>query len=394
MTTRLKELFLLDPDVIFLFLGSFGACPRPVFEAYQAWQRRLEKQPVRFLLDELPHLLRYARHRLGAYLNVSGDDLVFVPNATFGVNVVARSLPLGAGDEVLTTDHEYGACDRAWEFNCRQKGVRYVRQHISLPVTSAEELVEQLWQGVTPRTRVVFLSHISSFTALRFPVEEVCRRAREAGIVTVVDGAHVPGQLALDITAVSADFYTGNCHKWLCAPKGSAFLYARPEVQHLLEPLIVSWGWESDEAIDSQLVQNDGLTRFLRHHQWVGTKDPSAYLTVPHAIDFQAEHNWRKVRQECHRLAAETLQRITELTGLSPVYPPDEAFFGQMFVAPLPAVDLSVLKKQLYDAYKIEVPLLSWQDYHFIRVSVQGYNTQTDMDVLLEALATLLPKGE
>lgn len=380
-TNSFRDLFLLDPDVVFLNHGSFGATPRPVFEVYQAWQRQIERQPVKFIGRELTGYLQTARHALGTYLHVQGDDLVYIPNATFGVNIVARALSLTADDEVLTTDHEYGACDRVWRFVSQKKGFRYVRQPIPLPATSPEEIVEQLWQGVTPRTKIIYLSHITSATALRLPVEAICHRAREAGILTLVDGAHAPGQIPLDLTSMGADFYTGNCHKWLSAPKGSAFLYARREVQPLLEPLVVSWGWESERPSGSN---------FLDHLEYLGTDDLSSYLSVPAAIQFQADHNWSQVQQQCHELAKSTLAQLCQLTGLNPLYPADNRFFQQLVIAPLPPTDLDVLKRRLYDEYRVEVPLISWNGHQFIRVSVQAYNTPADIEVLLTALDALL----
>lgn len=377
----LKELFLLNPDVVFLNHGSFGACPRPVFEVYQEWQRRLEWQPVAFLGRELNGYLAQARHKLGDYLHVNGDDLVFVPNATFGVNVVARSLELQPGDEILTTDHEYGACDRAWRFVWEKRGVRYVRQSVPLPVAETAEIVEHIWRGVTPQTKVIFLSHITSPTALRLPIEAICARAREAGILTVIDGAHAPGQIPLDLTAIGADFYTGNCHKWLCAPKGTGFLYARREKQPLLKPLVVSWGWESDMPSESL---------FLDHHQWQGTHDPAAYLTVPAAIDFQAQHNWKAVRQLCHQTVASTVQQVSQLTGLAPLYPATPDFCQQMAAMPLPPVDLGQLKQRLYDEYGVEIPVLGWNGRYLVRISVQGYTTPSDIETFLTALQNLL----
>ncbi|MCB9433031.1 MAG: aminotransferase class V-fold PLP-dependent enzyme [Ardenticatenaceae bacterium] len=380
-TNSFRDLFLLDPDVVFLNHGSFGATPRPVFEVYQAWQRQIERQPVKFIGRELTGYLQTARHALGTYLHVQGDDLVYIPNATFGVNIVARALSLTADDEVLTTDHEYGACDRVWRFVSQKKGFRYVRQPIPLPAPSPEEIVEQLWQGVTPRTKIIYLSHITSATALRLPVEAICHRAREAGILTLVDGAHAPGQIPLDLTSMGADFYTGNCHKWLSAPKGSAFLYARREVQPLLEPLVVSWGWESERPSGSN---------FLDHLEYLGTDDLSSYLSVPAAIQFQADHNWSQVQQQCHELAKSTLAQLCQLTGLNPLYPADNRFFQQLVIAPLPPTDLDVLKRRLYDEYRVEVPLISWNGHQFIRVSVQAYNTPADIEVLLTALDALL----
>jgi isopenicillin-N epimerase len=212
-TDNLSSLFLLDPTVVYLNHGGYGACPRPVFEEYQRWQLELERQPTLFFSTRVTELLKQARTRLAAYLSTTPDNLIFVTNATTGGNYIAQSMNLQPGDEVLTTDHEYGAMDRLWEFVCRQAGACYVRQPLPLPLTSAEEVVETLWRAVTPHTHVIFMSHVTSPTALILPVEEVCRRAREAGILTVIDGAHAPGQIPVNVEAIGADFYTGNCHK-------------------------------------------------------------------------------------------------------------------------------------------------------------------------------------
>ncbi len=380
---RLAAQFLLRSDVVFLNHGSFGACPRPVFQRYQAWQRELEAQPVDFLVRRLPHELAQARCALAAYVGAAEDNLVFVPNATFGVNIVARSLDLQPGDEVLTTNHEYGAAERAWRFNCRQRGARLVHQPLPLPVQEPGELVEALWQGVTPRTRVIFLSHITSPTALILPVQAVCQRAREAGILTVVDGAHAPGQVELDLEALGADFYTGNCHKWLCSPKGAAFLYARPERQALLDPLVVSWGWES---------LRPGPSPFLDYFEWTGTVDPSPLLSVPHAIRFLEEWNWPAIREACHRLAVTTRARIQELTGLPPLCPDGSDWWVQMFAAPLPAPpgSASALRERLWTEFRVEAPVLEWEGQTLLRVSVQAYNRPDQMDRLLAALAICL----
>src|SRR5690348_165616 len=269
-----KEEFLIRPDLTFLNHGSFGACPRPVFEVYQEWQRRLEADPVEFLGRRLDDLLREAREPLAAYVGTQTDQIVYVQNATLGFNIVARSLmlTLESGDEVLATDHEYGAADRTWRFLCTQYGVKYINQPIPLPLTSDEEMIEAFWRGITPRTRVIFISHITSPTALIFPVEKICQRAQSTGIITVIDGAHAPGHIPLQLDALGVDFYTGNCHKWLCSPKGAGFLYARPERQALLQPLIVSWGWDS---------RSPGVSPFQDFFGWVGTDDPASFLSVP-----------------------------------------------------------------------------------------------------------------
>lgn len=374
---NLRHQFLLDPNIIFLNHGSFGATPKPVFKIYQRWQRELENQPVEFLGRRFPVLMADARAALAEYLGTARDNLVYVTNATVGVNIVAHSLALGPGEEVLTTDHEYGACDRTWGFLAGKQGFTYRKQTISIPLESPAAFVEQLWKGVTPRTRVIYLSHITSPTATIFPVADVCRRAREQNILTVIDGAHAPGQIPLLIEEIGADFYTGNLHKWLSAPKGAGFLYARPEAQGLLEPLVISWGFQAEQP---------GPSLFVDHHEWWGTRDIAAFLSVSAAIQFQAENDWEKVRSACHELAMESEARIRTVTGQLPLYQ-DDSWFGQMFVARLPdEMDIIALKKSLYDENHIEVPLIEWNTYKLIRVSVQGYNTRRDVNLLLEAL--------
>jgi isopenicillin-N epimerase len=377
----LKELFLLDRDMVFLNHGSFGACSRPVFEVYQNWQRELEAQPVAFLHRRIKGLLAESRASLAAYLGTAPDNLVYTPNVTVAVNIVARSLSLEPRDEVLSTDLEYGAVDRLWSYACARRGARYVRLPVTLPVTSAEALVEEVWAGVNERTRVIALSHLTSSTALILPVEEICRRARRAGILTVIDGAHVPGHLDLRLDELGADFYGGNCHKWLCAPKGSGFLYARPAVQDLLEPFVVSWGYQAEVP---------GLSPFIDHLEWGGTDDPAAYLSVPAAIEFQRRHDWPRVRPACHALAGEARRRILALSELPAIAPDSAAWWGQMCTIPLPPVDSARLKARLWDEYRVEVPVLLVRDQPMVRVSVQAYNEPDDIDRLLEALTRLL----
>ncbi len=391
---QLSNDFLLDPGIHFLNHGSFGACPRPVFDVYQRWQRELEAQPVEFLGRRVGDLLQESRAALAAYLGTARDDVVYFTNPTTAMNMVARNLfrdrpgwrGLGAGDEIVSTDHEYGALVRTWRYLAAQSGARYVEVPIPVPVSTHADFVERFWARVTPRTRVVYLSHITSPSALTFPVSEICRRAREAGILAIVDGAHAPAQIPLDLQSIGADIYTGACHKWLMAPKGAAFLYARPEVQPLLEPLVVSWGWESERP---------GPSRFVDWHEWQGTRDVSAFLAVPAAIAYQAAHDWPAVRERCHALAVETRARIEALTGLPPVSPEDasegERWFHQVFTAQLPAgVDLSVLKERLYAEHRVEVPLTELGDASYIRVSIQVYNDRDDTDALLAGLAALL----
>jgi isopenicillin-N epimerase len=374
--THLREEFLLDPSVTFLNHGSFGAVPRAVFEKYQEWQLELERQPVLFLARRLDELLAEARATLGAYVDADPEDLVFVPNASAAVNVAAWPLGLQAGDEVLSTDLEYGALDLAWEHVCGDFGARYVRTPIRLPVTSAEEIVETIWAGVGPRTRVLFISHHTSSTALTLPVAELCRRAREAGVRTVVDGAHVPAHLPLSLRELDADYYAGNCHKWLCAPKGTGFLYVRRELQRDVHPLQISWGYEGDAP------------SFVSRHEKQGTRDPSAYLTVPAAIAWQSEHDWDSVRDRCHELA----RRARNELGLEPLTPDSKEFFRQMVALRLPDDAPKNLQERLYDEHRVEVPIGRRGDERFIRVSFQGYNDDADFERLKSALDDLVAR--
>ncbi|GCF09527.1 aminotransferase class V-fold PLP-dependent enzyme [Dictyobacter arantiisoli] len=378
------EQFQIRPDITFLNHGSFGACPRPVFATYQEWQRRLEADPVEFLGRRLDGMLSEAREPLAASVGTHSDQIVFVLNATMGVNIVARSLQLEPGDEVLTTDHEYGAADRTWRFLCGQRGAKYINQPLAQPLESDEEMIESLWQGVTPRTKVIFLSHITSPTAVIFPIEKICQRARAAGIITVIDGAHAPGHIPLQLDTLGADFYAGNCHKWLSAPKGAGFLYARPERQALLQPLIVSWGYES---------RTPGISNFQDYFGWTGTADPASYLSVPAAIAFQREHDWDSVRLACHELATSARQQISALFPDQQQLTSDSAhWWGQMCAMPLPAGDALALQQRLREEWHIEIPVNIWNDRRFIRISLQGYNSPTDVDRLVTALKAIFER--
>jgi isopenicillin-N epimerase len=385
---NLEQYFMLDPNIIFLNHGSFGACPKPVFSAYLQWQLRLEQQPVLFLGREFSNYDQHARQILADALNTQAENIVFIPNATHGVNIIARSLHLAPGDIVLTTDHEYGACDYTWEFICQKTGASYVHQQIPLPLMSGAQIVDTFWHAVTQQTRVIYLSHITSPTALCLPVQEICDRARKQGILTVIDGAHAPGQIDVDLSAIGADFYTGNCHKWLLSPKGAAFLYARPTAQELLEPLVVSWGYRTTPETTSG-------SRFIDLFQWSGTRDPAAALSVPSALEFMQTHKWDVVRRKCHQFLITAIERICQLVSAPPLYPLDSDLFFQMGIAPLPAqVNILELKRRLYDEANIEVPLITWNGQNFIRISIQGYNRASDIDQLIDALKQMLPHSD
>ena len=380
----MKKHFLLDPEITFLNHGSFGACPRPVFDVYQQWQRELEHRPVEFLGRRAISLLAESREKLADYLNCAAQDLVYFPNPTTAINMVVRNLDLQPGDEILTTDHEYGAMDRTWRYFCAKTGARYVQQPVHLPVTTHAEFVEDFWAGITPQTRVVFLSHITSITALIFPVAEICRRAREAGILCIIDGAHAPGQIPLDLTELDADIYTGACHKWLLAPKGAAFLHARREIQTWLDPLVVSWGYDAEPGFGSG-------EQFIDYHEWQGTRDIAAFLSVPAAIDYQRKQDWGHVRTRCRDLVRVAQQKIHALSGLPLICSNSDEWLGQMVATQLPdGVDGFTLKTRLYDEYHIEIPFTQYRDKSFLRLSIQAYNTAEDIDKLVSALKALL----
>jgi isopenicillin-N epimerase len=366
---ELRREFVLDPDVAFLNHGAFGACPRPVLERCREWQLELEREPVDFITRRLPGLLDVARTRLAAYVGAAANDLAFVTNATTGVNVAARSLDLRPGDEVLTTDLEYGACDLAWEWVCRRAGARYVRAAIPLPSSGPAEMVDALLSQLGDRTRAVFVSHVTSETALVLPAAEIVARARAAGVTTIVDGAHAPAHVPVDIDSLGADFYSGNCHKWLTAPKGAGFLHVRQEHQERVDGPIVSWGYEEGRTFQKRL-------------ELQGTRDVAAWLSVPDAIDYQETRDWDGVRQRCRLLALDARESLCDRLGTEPLAPNE--MLGQMATVRLrePDPDLS---DRLFAEHRIEIPVVGEHHDH-IRLSVAAYTTAEDVDRLLSAL--------
>jgi isopenicillin-N epimerase len=342
--------FLLDPEVVYLNHGGYGACPAPVFARYQELQRELERNPSEFLGRRFEELIGEARAELAAFVGARSKDLVFVPNATAGLNAVIRSLRLGADDEVLTTRHEYGAVTRTWEF----VGARLVY---------AEP--DELAGAIGPKTKAVSVSHITSPTALVLPVEEICAAAREAGVLSIVDGAHAPGQIPLDLERLGADVYAGNCHKWLSAPKGAGFLWARPEHQRWIEPLVISWGYGAEAS-------------FAERHGWQGTRDPAAALTVPAAIEAHSGFDLER----CRRLAASFHDRLP---------PVGESSAPQMWASEVVVDDPDALQRRLFDEHRIEVVVREWEGKSLLRVSIAPYNDAADVERLVEALAECAP---
>lgn len=341
--------FLLDPRVTFLNHGSYGACPAPVFARYQELQRELERNPVAFLARRFDELTAGSRAALAAFVGAQPDDLVFVPNATAGLNAVIRSLRLEPGDEVLTTRHEYGAITRTWEF-----------AGATLVYAEPEGLVG----AIGPRTKAVSVSHITSPTALVLPVAEICAAARAAGALAIVDGAHAPGQLPLELGTLGADIYAGNCHKWLCAPKGAGFLWARPEHQRWIEPLVISWGYGDDRT-------------FADRHGWQGTRDPAAALAIPAAIEAHATFDLER----CRRIAASFHERLPPI-GPTPA--------PQMWATEVATDDPEGLQQRLFDEHAIEVVVREWEGRSLLRISIAPYNDEADVERLLAALDDLV----
>lgn len=381
----MKSQFLLNPDITYLNFGSFGACPKPIFKNYQEWQLRLESEPCEFIAVNGVKYLQTSREALAAYVNCNADDLVYVTNPTYAVNIIAKSLKLEEGDEILATDIEYGAMDRTWNYYCGLQKARYVRHPVTLPVTTRETFVEEFIKGITPRTKAIFISHITSSTALRLPVEEICKIAKERGLLTIVDGAHVPGHIPLDLSTLQADIYTGACHKWMMAPKGCSFLYVRKEFQDMFDPLVISWGYQSAAPSHS---------RFLDYHQMQGTRDFSAFLTVPASIQFMKENNWHSVAAASRRMILDNYQRFCDLMGTNPVCPVNDSFLVQMCSIPVATDQPERLHQILFDHYRIEVPVMRQVQDVYLRFSINAFNSQADVDKLYDALTEIIAQGE
>jgi isopenicillin-N epimerase len=373
----MKSQFLLDPEVTYLNHGSFGACPKPIFENYQHWQLELEKEPVQFITKKLGGYLKASKNALSAFVGCAPEDFFFLPNPTMAINTVMRSLELQPGDEILTTNHEYGAMDRTWNFYCKKSGARYIRQNISLPIVSKAQIIDEFWKGYTDKTKVIFLNQISSATALIFPVKEICDKARSLGLIVIVDGAHVPGHIDLNIADLDPDFYTGTLHKWMLAPKGSSFLYVKKSWQPVIDPLVVSWGYESETP---------GQSQFLDYHEHQGTRDISAFLTAGAAIEFLKANDWKTKTEVCKKRILDNYESFCELVGSKPICPVTSEFLGQMCSIPIQTADMGALKELLFQKYRIEIPVMKIDHGVFLRISLNAYNSQQDLDLLREAL--------
>lgn len=391
----------LDPTITFLNHGSFGACPNVVLGRQQALRAQIEAEPVRFFALELEALLDQARQDLAQFVGARPGNLVFVPNATTGINTVLRSLclplgtsrPLQPGDELLTTNHEYNASRNALDFAAQCSGATVVVAKVPFPLESPQQAVEAVLAQVSHRTRLVLLDHVTSQTGLVFPLQELGRALEERGIEVLVDGAHAPGMVPLNLQELGVSYYTGNCHKWLCAPKGAAFLYIREDKQANVRPLVISHGANSPRGDRS---------RFHLEFDWTGTADPTPYLCIPDAIRFMGSllpEGWSALIAHNRSTVLAARQRLCQRLNTAPPCP--EEMLGSMAVVALPpgrekgtaVCSAEGLQTQLLQQFQIEVPVIPWQDFppdRVIRLSAQIYNTMADYDVLAGALSELL----
>jgi isopenicillin-N epimerase len=392
---RTGSTWRLDRSVTFLNHGSYGACPAPVIEAEGRWRERLERQPVRFLSRELEGLADEARRRVAAFLGADPDGLAFVPNATTGVSTVLRSLAFQPGDELLTTDHEYNATLNALAQIAERDGATVVRAAIPFPIAHADDAVEAVAAAVTPRTRFALLSHITSPTALVLPIERIAAELADRGVDVLVDGAHAPGMVPVDLGALDVPYWTGNGHKWLCGPKGSAVLSVRADHRGAIQPLVISHGWNDPRAHAGE------RTPFRLRFDWTGTSDPAAFLALADAVELVPElepGGWPAVMAANHALVLDGRDRIAAALGVAPPAPDD--MLGSMAALPVPGLASDAEALALHLALVddgIEVPVHGWPvpaargPGHgpravLLRISAQRYNEASDYDRLADAL--------
>ncbi len=371
-----KKLFLLNSDEIYLNHGSFGACPRDIMDRYFNIQLELEKQPIDFLDNNIKDSLKNARITLSDYIDCNNEDLVFFPNPSTALNMVIKSLEINKNDEILTTTHEYGALVKTWKFICNKKSAKYIEFNPGLPINSKEEFLVNFFNKITDKTKIIFISHITSPTALIFPVKEICKEARKRGIISIVDGAHAPAHINFSIKSIDPDIYVGACHKWMLSPKGSSFLYARKSIQNNLKPLVISWGWESDPIYE---------TPFLDNNQWQGTNDISQYLIITDVINFLKENKWREVSDQCKKINIQSRAKLLSLFNEKLICINHEEWIGQMSSIILPDCDTSDLY-QFLKSKNIEVPIILWNGYCILRISIQAYNSINEIDILINHL--------
>ena len=375
MFPKIKSQFMLDPEITNLNHGSFGATPKPIFDSLINWQKKLELNPTKHLGYDIYDFLKESRQALAEYIHCDKDDIAYMPNPSTALNTIIKSLNIKPGDEILSSNHEYGTLDRTWNYISKKTGAKYIQVPIALPLKSEDDFIKKILEHITNKTKIIFLSQITSSTGLIFPIKEICQIAKEKNIISIIDGAHVPGHIDLNIKELNPDVYTGACHKWMCSPKGTAFLYVNKKLQNIVEPLVISWGFDSDMPSHSQ---------FLDYLQWQGTNDVSAYLTMPDTIKFLEKNNWKNVSKKCRELNIWARKEINELLKIEAIS--DDKFLGQMSSVPVKSDDILEDQIEFYLKYKIQIPFFKWNDKEFFRISIQAYNTKEDIFKLLEAL--------
>ena len=377
---------LLDPSVANLNTGSFGPLPRPVFDYATDLRRRLAEEPMDFLVRQAPPLLWNARERLAHFLGGDPGRLILTANVTASINIVAAALRLAAPGEILLTDHEYGAMHWCWERAARRQGLTLRTFALPAMPESPAEIVDAAIAAFNERTRLFFFSHVLSPTGMVLPARELCAEARRRGILSVVDGAHAPAMIPVELQSLNCDFYGGNCHKWLLGPSGAGFLYLGQGGEDRIQALQVSWGWHHDRGrVDER--DEFGSTPRLRAFEFEGTRDPCAWLAVPKAIEFQDNLGWERIRERNLGLAAYVRDRFSPLKGLTPATPthPELKGFMTAFRLHKPA-DPNALRRALWDTYRIEVPIIERPDGLLIRVSTHFFNTEEEIDRLANAI--------
>lgn len=384
----------IDPNVTYLNHGSFGSCPTPVLEEQTRIRERMEKNLMKFYVRDYEELLDSARADLGRFVGANPERLAFVHNATAGVNAVLRSLPLKVGDEVLTTNHSYNACRNALDAVAEAANARVICAEIPFPLNSADWVVERILEKVTPRTRLALIDHVTSPTGLIFPIETLIQELSGRGIETLIDGAHAPGMVPLDIEKLGATYYTGNCHKWICAPKGAGFLWVHPDKLNSIHPVIVSHGRNSTRTDRS---------RFHLEFDWTGTNDPSAFLSIPAAIRFMSSllpSGWPELREKNRTLALAARKILCN--SLEIETPASEEMIGSLASVPIPdsansartPLEIDPLQMELADRFSIEVPIFSWpqKPRRLLRISAQAYNHLKQYEYLADSLRQFLRK--
>ena len=387
---NLKNQFLLDNKVTFLNHGSFGACPKKIFNEYQSWQKKLENQPVKFLdqfRDFGPNMTN-VREALSKKINCNVNNLVPVVNATTGLNAIIKSLHFKKGDEVIISNHEYGALEKTWQFIKTKYKIKITIAKVSLPITSEEKFIKDFVKKFTSKTKILFLSHITSPTALLFPIKKLVQIAKQHKIITIIDGAHAPGHIDLNLKNLNADFYSGNCHKWMMSPKGAAFMWSSSKYKNHLDPLIVSHGWnKKNNSINQKGAL--GNSRFIDMFEYNGTKDPAAWLSVPSSIKFINDKKNTKLFITQSKVLYNFALKLSN-TFKMPLLG-DRKFLPPLMISvPIPKVKEIEFQRKLYKNYKIEIPIIPWENKSFARISYQLYNSIKDLEKLEYALKKLL----